>query len=253
MGAKVTSRDIEEAVRALIRAEATELGFEVALPVIYPTGEHAAVVVERGEVFSMVHDSGNGAMCLVSEGIALSAQLRRRLSDLAAHYSCVFRDGRVSREVPNANLAVGIAVVANASRAVADVALDVRRQVEHEFSETVTSALREIVGKRLRTRQAVKGKSGREYRVENIVLDPAERHRVAFIETIRTRSVVADKFMEFHDLSQMHDAGRYSVTNGSESLTGPDEAILAEVSQLVPFAESRSWFRRISGDMAEAR
>ena len=71
-----TLRDVEQAVRALTFAEKTSLGIEVTLPIIYPTGENVAVVIERGESESLVHDSGFGSMCLTSEGILLSTQIR---------------------------------------------------------------------------------------------------------------------------------------------------------------------------------
>lgn len=247
MNSDLTTREIEQAVRALILARKVDAGFEVTVPVVYPTGENATVVVEYGESISMLHDVGNGAMCLTSEGIALSRQIRRRISALVEHYGCTFADGRVTRAVPNDHLALGIAVVANASRSVADIALESRRQFERDFSEAVTITLREIVGSRLRTREGVKGKSGREYRVENVILDRHEKHRVAFIESIRTRSVVADRFMEFHDLSQIHtNVDCFSVTTGNDYLTDPDEILLREVSRIVPYSESKLHFAELS-------
>ena len=172
--------------------------------------------------------------------------MRRRLSILAAHYGCVFSEGRVSREVPNEQLPLGVAVVANASRSVADVSLEARRHVEREFAERVTDSLRGIVGQRLRTQEKVTGKSGRVYRVDNVILDSQQKDRIAFIESVRTRAMVSGRFMEFHDLSHTFASILcYSVTGGDESLTGSDEALLKVVSELVPFAETRRRFLHI--------
>lgn len=127
-----TLLDVERAVRALTRAEVTSLGIEVTLPVIYPSGRNVVVVVEPGETESLLHDSGFGSMCLLEEGIQLNNQLRRRLGRLARNYGCAFADGRVSRVVENEHLAVGVALVANASRSVGDVALEARRHIERQ-------------------------------------------------------------------------------------------------------------------------
>src|SRR5215813_10580707 len=120
MTVAVAPSDIEAATQALIRARNTNLGIEVTMPVVYPNGQLVTVVitVEGGDY--LVHDAGQGTMCLTASGARLSVQLEKRLMELAQHYGCEFISGRMSRYARADQLALAIVMVANASRTVGD-------------------------------------------------------------------------------------------------------------------------------------
>jgi len=239
----VSSSELEAAARALIRARKTNLGIEVTMPVVYPTGQMVTVVitVEGGDY--LVHDAGLGAMCLTSSGARLSANLERRLADLARHYGCEFIEGRMSRHASESQLALAIVMVANASRTVGDQSIYVRRQPETDFRIAVTERVRQVVGKRLRENEEVAGFSGRIYHVPNIVLDKLERQPVAFILALPTRALVQPHFAEFWDLKQRHShVENDSVYDEAGDFRKEDWNLLGTVSEIVSFAGVDSHF-----------
>ena len=75
----ISPTELEAAARALIEARRTNLGIEVTMLVVYPTGQMVTVVITVADGDYLVHDAGQGAMCLTSAGARLSAQLERRL------------------------------------------------------------------------------------------------------------------------------------------------------------------------------
>lgn len=132
--------EIEAASRALITARKTNLGIEIQMPVIYPTGSTVTVVVtvQGGEY--LIHDAGMGAMALTSSGITLSKTLEERLSALAKHYGCDFIGGRMSRRCTPPQVALAALMVANASRTVGDQALDQKRAIIYLTQLTPTDS-----------------------------------------------------------------------------------------------------------------
>ena len=237
---------IEAAARTLIRAERTNLGIEITLPVAYPDGELVSVVAsfEQGEC--VVHDASAGAMSLAGAGVRINRHLNRRLVELVGRYGCQFVANRVIRRCAPDQVAFAAVAVANASRTVGDQALEVRRQAEQDFVVAVTERLREIVGPRLRTNEPVTGKSGRTYRVTGIVLDEAQKEPVAFVASVPNRSAVASQFAEFYDLRHAHSKViNESVYDEERDLRDEDRRLLGMVSKLVPFAQTRTNFSRL--------
>ena len=236
----IDPQDLEAAAHALIKARETSLGIEVSMPVIYPDGSAVTVVVtvEGGDY--VVHDAGFGVMYLTSAGVKLTKKLERKLTFLAAQYGCEFIEGRMTRRCSVEQIALAIAIVANASRTVGDQSLETRHGVERDFREEVSQRLREIVGSRIRAQQEVKGASGRLYRVGNVVLNVAQTTPVAFVESFANRAGVANHFMEFFDLRPAYpEVGRYSVYDQNEPFTKPELNLLREVSQVVSYGQSR--------------
>lgn len=205
------------------------------MPVVYPNGQMITVVIsaERGDY--VVHDAGSGAMCLTASGAKLSAQLERRLAELAQHYGCEFIDGRMMRRASEQQLALAIVMVANASRTVGDQSIYIRRQQDADFREAVTERVREIVGKRLRSGEDVRGFSGRIYHPA-IVLDKAERAPLAFVLPLATRSVVQAHFAEFWDLQKINPkVTNESIYDERAGFRDEDLTLLREVTELTPF------------------
>src|SRR5208337_77169 len=165
---------IERAVKDLVAAEPSNLGVEVTLPVAYPGGDLITVVVERKEASMLVHDAGFAAMRLANGGVTLSRSVVTRLQEYAKRFNCGFSDGRVSTECDLGKVGICAALVANASRSVADYVLEIRRHAESDFRRTISDNLREIMGRRLRENEEIRGVSGRRYRVPITVLDKNE-------------------------------------------------------------------------------
>lgn len=139
----LSAKELEAACRALVSVEKSNLGYEVQLPVIYPSGDFATVVVAAsGDQFS-VHDAGFAAMTLANHGMKLSAKVRARIAALSAHYGCEFLNDRMSRLAPLDQLPLAVAVIANASRTVADQLLQLQHQPVFSFRQEVVDRVRE--------------------------------------------------------------------------------------------------------------
>lgn len=248
MSRQLTVEEIEAAASALVTAEQTSLGVEVTMPVVYPDGSAVTVVVaaESGEY--VVHDAGFGAMYLTSNGVQFSKQIRKRLASMATHYGCEFVDGRMTRRASLEEIALAIAMVANASRCVGDEVLEARRRSESDFIAAVADSLRETIGsKRIRTNEQFTGESGAQYRIHNVVLDRTESDAIAFVEPLSSRSVVSQRFMEFTDLRPLHqNASMYAVADDHEELSAPHRRLLQRVCEVVPYSEARAKFRPLA-------
>src|SRR4051794_37449580 len=97
---QVTAKSLEAACRALVRAKTSNLGIEVQLPVIYPSGDCATVVVApHGDQFT-VHDAGFAAMMLANHAVRMTAKLKARIAELSKHYGCEFSNERMWRLAP---------------------------------------------------------------------------------------------------------------------------------------------------------
>jgi hypothetical protein len=227
--------ELQAATRALVNARRTNLGIEVTMPVVYPTGQMVTVVITVADGDYLVHDAGLGAMCLTSAGARLSAQLERRLMELARHYGCEFIDGRMSRYASESQLALAIVMVANASRTVGDQSIYIRRQHETDFRKVVADRVRGIAGRRLRESEEILGQSGRAYHVPNVVLDQLEREPVAFIIPLSSRALVKPHFADFWDLRQrFQSVENDSVYDEAEAFRPEDWNLLRAVSEIVP-------------------
>lgn len=227
--------ELQAATRALINARPTNLGIEVTMPVVYPTGQMVTVVITVAGGDYLVHDAGLGAMCLTSAGARLSAQLERRLAELARQYGCEFVDGRMSRYASESQLALAIVMVANASRTVGDQTIYMRRQQEVDFRRVVAERVREIAGRRLRENEEIIGQSGRAYHIPNVIFDQLEREPIAFIIPLPSRALVQPHFAEFWDLRQrFQGVENDSVYDEAVSFRPEDWNLLRVVSEIVP-------------------
>jgi hypothetical protein len=195
----LTVDDIEKGIRALITAEKTNLGIEVAVPVAYGDGELVTVVVDQSGPELLVHDASFSSMRLAKLGVLLTPILKHRLTDFARRYHCNFQDGRVyalatMETVPNI-----VCLVANAARSVGDYAYELKQHVERDFRLIVFDKLREVVGDRAHEADEFKGKSGRRYRMVH-VLNENKTKPQNFISTVASRSAITLSFGALYDL-----------------------------------------------------
>lgn len=226
--AKILSpADIENAIRALVSAEKSNLGIEVTVPVAYGDGELVSVVVEQDDSGFVVHDAGFSAMRLSSAGIPLSRGIVHRMTELASRYRATFADGRVTANASADDLAQVVALVANAARSVADYIYEVRRQAESEFRVVVFDKLREIIGgDRVRDTDEFRGKSGRRYRVP-IILDVTKTRAQNFVSTLAQRHAVPQNVSMFLDLGGAYpDIERDAVYDDAADLRQEDRSLL---------------------------
>ena len=244
----INPSDVEAAVRALVAAEQTNLGIEVTVPVAYGDGALATVVVEGTGDSPVVHDAGFGAMRLTAAGVPLSKHVVHRLNELVRRYRCSLEGGRVVANATVESLPYTVALVANASRSVADYAYEMRRQAESDFRLVVFEQLREIAGSRLRQHEEFQGRSGRIYRLPTI-LDVAERHPQNFVSALAHRNAVPQGFAMMHDLgAAFPEVERDAVYDESSDIRDEDKALLSSISiKVMSLMEAPMRFKGIIG------
>jgi hypothetical protein len=237
---KIKIDDIEAIGRALITARQTNLGIEVEMPVVYPNGQSVSVVVTVAGGNYVVHDAGHGSMYLTESGVSLTRQLSDRLRRLAETYGCEFVSGRMTKAATEQQLAIAIALVANASRAVGDQVLEQREVRLRDFRREVSGAMTKFISRdRLKSPTQVNGWSGTTYRVSNVVLTPDRQGELAFVEPISDQAAVDRRYREFSDIAnnEMYAmVQRISVYDDRQKWRDGDLAILGQVSNIVPFS-----------------
>ena len=196
---RLTCEEIGRAVRSLVVAQSTPFGTEVTTPVLYANGDYVVVVVADEFEGFVVHDASLGTMQLAVEG-GRAMRDPARLKQIAERYGCVMQGGRVTRMCSSDDVPASVSLVANASKSIGDLIVELRRQSESQFRYVVTEGLREIVGNRLRLDESFKGASGITYRVPNVILDKNLQNAFAFAVPLASRSAVPSQFRELFDL-----------------------------------------------------
>lgn len=240
----LTALDLEVACRALVRVQSSNLGLEVQLPVIYPNGDFVTVVVSEQSGQIVVHDAGFAAMALATHGVILSTKLRARIENLSRHYGCEFLDDRMIKLATAEQLPLAVAIVANASRTVADQLLQAQSKPIFSFRQEVIERVKEFIGsERVRENEAVVGKSGTQYNIGAVVLDKHQSSAIAYVEAVRDLEGVNKRFREFYDISlvpEMSEADRITLYDDFAPLRQVDLIVLQEVSNVVRFSDAES-------------
>lgn len=230
--------DIKRAICELTVVTRTNIGLEVTVPVIYPDGELANVIVDRDEEGVLVHDASGGVMHLSAVGVKLTGALQSKYREFAAKYGCEFAAGRVFRRCEENQIGLAAALVANASKAIADQSLETKRRIETAFRDAVAARVHECGGKRVRDNQQLKGKSGLQHRVRHVLLDGKLKRPVAFVEPSATQNVVPSHFVAFADLKPVHPrVHRLSVCD-KETLKPQHMNLLRTVSEIATISTS---------------
>jgi hypothetical protein len=247
----LSASDIERAVRVLVVAEESSLGVEVSMPVVYPGGDTVTVVVEQSSSGIVVHDSGFAAMRLSQNGISITRSIAVRLAEYAARFNCAFNGGRVTAIGDVESVGVAASLVANASRSVADYALEVKRHAESDFRNLVSDVLREVVGKRLRENEELRGISGRNYRVSAVILDETESDPLRFIASVANRAVVPQNFAMLYDLhGHYQNVENSAVYDETSDIRSEDRLLLQSTAQVFGLMEAKLRFKSIVGPAA---
>lgn len=234
----IAKLDIKGAICGLITVTETNLGIEVSTPVMYPNGDMATVVITQEDAELVVHDAGLGALHLIKHGMKINKLARLKISEAVNRYGCQFVANRVTRRTSTEYVGLASLTVANASRAVADEAVEIKRSLESDFREAVLNNLRDLVGNRVRENETIKGKSGRAYRVPALILDQSEKNPVAFVSAISSRSTIPTHLTEFFDLKNaFDDIFRKAVYDDSGDLREEDRLLMSQVADLVPFSQ----------------
>jgi hypothetical protein len=251
MEAALSVSQIEDAIRDLIVAEASNLGIEVSVPVAYPGGDLVSVVIEQTKEGILIHDAGFAAMRLSQSGIQISKAVGVRLTEYAARFNCIYSLGRVSVRCDSDSVGVTAALVANAARSVADYALEIKRHAEADFRHILSDVLREIVGPRLRENEEIKGKSGRKYRISAVLLDAAEANPLNFVSAVANRQAVPLGFAMLYDLrGSFVGVENDSVYDDASDIREEDRALLSSVGSVFGFMEAKHRFRALLGSPA---
>lgn len=225
----------------LVDVREGSLGLEVELPVVYPTGETVVVTVAfEGEAYN-VHDSGNGAAALSAYGLSITDNLAKRLVEIAAHYGCEFLDGRMTRRAQHTELPVAVAIVANASRSIADQLLAPRGAPIVDFKTEALQVLRESVGaRRIRENERLLGASGFPYTASAVILSEDESQSLGLVEPIRDHEAATKKFREFWDIKENADLKRLeriALYDDRRQWSAPDLNLLQRVCNVVRLSD----------------
>lgn len=233
----LTVDDVETGIRALITAEETNQGIEVAVPVAYGDGELVTVVVDQSTRELLVHDASYSAMRLAKSGVLLTPIVKHRLADFAQRYQCNFQDGRVSAPATIESIPAVVCLVANAARAVGDYVYELRAHIERDFRLIVFEKLREIVGDRAQEPDEFKGKSGRRYRLP-FVLNENKTKPQNLISTVASRSSITLSFAALYDLGlALPETERDAIYDDEAGLKDEDRTLLRSAN-----AEVFGWF-----------
>ena len=245
-----TAESLQAACRELVRVERSSLGLEVQLPVIYPNGDLVTVVVTEENGQTIVHDGGFAAMTLATAGVTITKKMNERIAALSKHYGCEFSNERMLKVAKIDDLPLVVAVVANASRTIADQLLQSRANPLFSFRQDVIDRVKEYVGaKRVRENEAVTGKSGTQYSIGAVVLDSALRAPVAYVEAVKDLDGVNKRFREFYDISQLlfnPEPDRIILYDDKAHLRQGDLIILQDVSNVVRFSDAETRFRQLA-------
>lgn len=244
----LSAKAIEHSVRQLITAEQTSLGVEVLSLVAYPGGDLVNVVVEQSDSGVLVHDASFAAMRLSEQGISLSKHVRQRLAEYSSRFECQFKSDRVFVNTDPESIAYAVAMVSNASRSVADYALEIRKHAEADFRATLVDALRDIIGSRLRENEEFRGGSGRNYRVSAVILDEMEASPTAFIAPVANHSAVEHAFAMLSDLHQKFaSVDNESVYDETSDIREEDRRFLNTIGGVIALMQAQSHFRQMLG------
>lgn len=240
----LSADDIERGIRALITAEQTNLGIEVAVPVVYGDGELVTVVVDQSGPQLLVHDASFSAMRLAKHGVDLTPLVRHRLAEFAQRYQCAFSDGRVFAPATPENVANVVSLVANAARSVGDYVYELRQHIDRDFRLIVFDKLREIVGERAHEPDEFRGKSGRRYRLP-FVLNENKTKPQNFISTVASRSTITLSFGALYDLGlAFPETERDAIYDDEAGLKDEDRTFLRSAkAEVFGWTEAERRFR----------
>jgi hypothetical protein len=240
----LTVDDVERGIRALITAEQTNLGIEVAVPVVYGDGDLVTVFIEQSDSEVLVHDASYAAMRLAKHGVLLTPLVRQRLLEYAQRYRCNFEDGRVFSNATMDDVSNIVCLVANAARSVGDYVYELKRQIERDFRLIVFDKLREIVGDRAHEPDEFKGKSGRRYRLP-FILNENKTKPQNFISTVASRSAITLSFGALYDLGlAFPDTERDAIYDDEAGLRDEDRTFLRSAdAQVFGWMEAEDRFK----------
>ncbi len=241
--------EIEAAGRSLICARTTNLGIEVQMPLIYPSGNGVTViVVDEGET-CLVHDAGFGAMELELAGMGISKKVRVQLARQASIFGCEFSQSRMWLRCPKARTSLGIAMVANASKLVGDQSVELRALITTDFKKEVAHLMRLSLGEdRVKIDDGVLGDSGINYKMKIVLLNQEKTAPQAFVETVSEQKAVNAPFRAFYDIQKnasLRDIRRLSVYDDRHQWRPGDLILLQDVSAIVPFTTAQMHLDRV--------
>jgi len=231
-------------LQGLIRLQPSNLGVILELPVYYPTGEAATVVVASEPGRFIIHDAGMGAMSLSSHGLNLTRRLAQRLDETAAHYGCEFLGGRmIAYAEAQADIPIVAATVANASRSIADQILLAPTLPLVDFRAEAIDAIKEALGaSRIRENEQFAGESGSRYSATAVILNDAESAPVGIVEPVKDHDSATKKFREFWDLSRnlaLSAIQRIAMYDDRRHWQAADLSLLQNVANVVRLSDAR--------------
>ena len=239
----LTESKLRAEVSALVSVRAERSGYRVELPVLYPNGDLVAIdVVPEGNGF-LVSDQGHATMALLSHGANLTPNLEKRLASLASHYGCEYLSGRMFKHVEADAVGVTTAIVANASRTIADEILRIPSAPIIDFKTEALEAIRSAVGqKRVLENETLTGGSGSRYGATAIVLSADGERQLGIVEPIRDHESATKRFREFWDISMniaLQGLSRIAMYDDRRNWQAADLSLLENVANVVRLSDIR--------------
>jgi len=246
----ITAAELEAAIQALVSVRASNLGFEVQLPLVYPDGDTVVVTVSAEGSGYVVHDSGGGGAVLAAHGVPITAKLEQKLVRLASHYGCQFLSGRMTRRAAVDDLSLAVVIVANASRSIGDELLVIPSVPMIDFKAEALEILRHSIGaERIKENETILGESGSKYTASALILSRDHSRPLGIVEPVKDHEAATRKFREFWDIAQNSDLShleRISLYDDRRQWAAADLNLLQNVSNIVRLSDSRTRMQELA-------
>lgn len=220
----------------LIRVGSSNLGAEISLPALYPTGEHVTIVLNERDGEVVLHDGGFALQSISSMGMTLKTHAHKHISEYAAQLGCSFENGMVVRRCKVSNMAGAAMTVANVCLYVASQFQGVLPE-KSDFEEIV----RGILSKQVREASIVTdykaiGASGGQYPVTAAIMNGNTNTPIIIVDAVGSSKSVNSRFRQLYDIKanqDYFDTERIAVYDDAEVYKQSDLLILQDVSNVV--------------------
>lgn len=219
----------------------SNLGYEVILPSMYPSGEHLSVIINEGRNNEVtLHDGGFALMSVASMGFSLKPKYVDLISRHARSMGCEFKNGRVFRVCSKDNIAPAAMTISNVCMFITSLAMPASEKNE-DFADAVREALSSRVTKAtISPKFKATGQSGGIYEVTAaLIIGDSDAPKVIF-EAIATPKSVNSKFRHLYDIGENPDysgVDRVAVYDDKQSFSGSDLLLLQGHSNVVAFPD----------------
>ena len=237
---------IKEALKRYSECEETKNGSRINTHCLYPSFESVPVfVIGHGSGY-IVHDGATAVGVAWAHGRDKDV-IRKATSKAAQQYGVEVKSGQISVKIDSLEwLESAVLAVSNASAMAAHVAVEKYvRVTEKHLNDVIRDQIERFIPKKnVLAEYEVSGQSGKKYRFDFAVTLP-DRSIVPVEGVVAHANSVSHKFVVFSDT--LEKTGRNGFAAHEGDLSNADQALLAQVSTLVPATRLGENLKRISG------